>query len=138
VGDRPVRRADLTGSPRWRTPLRVLAAAALLLAGGIVAVAVVLLHGQWWGLALGLAATAATLVAVPGAWWGRLPFALGWSGAVLWSSRSRPEGDFLVANDVRGYALLVIAVVVVFVGVVSVRRRPAGRFEDSGSVGSTS
>ena len=49
---------------RWL--LRLLVAATTLLLGVAVSLCTVALHGYWWGLALALLATAATLVALPG------------------------------------------------------------------------
>ena len=44
-----------------------------------------LLHQRGWGLALGLAAAAATTLALPRGWWSRVAFMLGWMGAVVWA-----------------------------------------------------
>lgn len=96
----------------------------LLLLGAAVGVASVLLHARWWGMAAGLGATAAWLVALPGGWWLRPPFALGWVGAVLVLAPERPEGDYLVAGDAAGWVLLGAGVVVLMAGVLGVRRRP--------------
>ncbi len=97
-----------------------------LLAGAAVGLCTVLLHDYTWGLLLGVATTVAALVACPPGWWARLPFALGWV-AVLWlATTERPEGDYLVSSDTRGYALLVVGMVVLAAGFVGlVRRRPA-------------
>lgn len=92
---------------------RRLAAAVLLLAAGVATgVATVLLHARWWGLLLGVLATAATMLALPRGWWSRPPFGLGWAAVVAYAVFPRPEGDFLIANGVSGYLLLVVAVVV--------------------------
>ena len=98
----------------------------LLVAGVLTGWAAVLLHARWWGLALGLAACAATLVALPPRWWGRLAFAVGWVVAVALGAAGRPEGDFLVAADAAGWTLLVSTLVVLVGSLVTIgRRRPA-------------
>lgn len=104
---------------------RLLAAPACLVGGAAAGLCAVLLHGLWWGLLLGVAATGALLVALPAAWWGRLAFALGWV-AVLWrAATERPEGDYLVASDASGYALMVVGLLVLVGGIVALRRPAA-------------
>lgn len=105
--------------------MRPAVAVACLVGGGATAVASVLVHGTWWGLALALAATAATVVALPGGWWRRLSFAVGWSVMVAVLAPERPEGDYLVAANARGYVLLGAAVAVLVSGMVGLRRPPA-------------
>lgn len=112
--------------------LRLAAALASLVAGGAVGCSVVVLHSRWWGLLLGLAATAAMLAAVPGDWWRRFPLALGWVGCVFLLARSRPEGDFLIAGDWFGYAVLTAAVAVLIVGAVSLLPERQRAADDSG------
>jgi len=104
---------------------RAAVAVLALLAGGVVGACVLLLHGYWWGLLLGIATTAAWLVATPGGWWLRFPFAVGWDAAVLALSVERSEGDYLVASDTRGYLLLGTGVAVLIGGIIGVRRHPA-------------
>ncbi len=101
--------------------MRLLAAPACLVLGAGVGLASVALHGYLWGLALGLAATAATLVALPGGWWARLPFALGWAGLLGAATVQRAEGDYVIASDVSGYALLAAGMVVLGSGVLGLR-----------------
>lgn len=103
-------------------PARVAVSFAAALLGAGVAAATVGLHGYGWGLALGLAAHAATLIALPGGWWARLPYALAWSVAVVVLGVERAEGDYLVASDVAGYLLLLAVPVTVVAGVVGLRR----------------
>ncbi|WP_426241564.1 DUF6113 family protein [Nocardioides sp. LHG3406-4] len=101
--------------------------------GAATAYAAVLVHSRWWGLALGLAACACVLVGLPGRWWGRLAFALGWTAVVGAASLQRPEGDYLVASDTPGYALLVATLVVVIGSLVTLGRpgaRPRADPED--------
>jgi hypothetical protein len=99
-------------------------AAASLLGGAVVGMFSVVVHDWTWGLALALAATAATIVALP-AGWARLPFALGWTAAVGLLSVARPEGDFLVAQDTRGVILVVSAPAVIVAGFVGLLNRKA-------------
>lgn len=109
--------------------LRVLAAALLVAVGAATATAVVLVHPLWWGLLLGAAATLATAWALPRSWWARPPWALGWVvvlGVVLQSS---PGSGYLVAQDVAGYLLLglgLVVVVVVVSDVTTLVLRPRG------------
>ncbi|MEQ4522580.1 hypothetical protein, partial [Nocardioides kribbensis] len=109
--------------------LRVLAAALLVAVVAATATAVVLVHPLWWGLLLGAAATLATAWALPRSWWARPPWALGWVvvlGVVLQSS---PGSGYLVAQDVAGYLLLglgLVVVVVVVSDVTTLVLRPRG------------
>lgn len=115
------------------------AIAVLALAGGaVVGVSVVVLHDYWWGLLLGATATAALLVAIPGGWWRRLPFALGWSAAVLVLAVERPEGDYLVDLSLSGYLLLGVGVGVLLGGVVGLRHHAAPEAAINGPDPSTS
>jgi hypothetical protein len=109
---------------------KVVAVPALGLLGAGTAVATIAVHELTWGLPLGAAATAATLVALPPGWWSRLPFALGWTVLVGWSLAPRPEGDYVISSDVRGYALVGLALLVLVVGIATLprpvpRRAPA-------------
>jgi hypothetical protein len=110
--------------------VRALLVVPCLVLGIGVALCTVLLHGYAWGLALGLAATVTTLVALPGGWWARLPFALGWTALLAFVTPARPEGDYLVASDVDGYLLLLAGILVLAAGFVGIRpRRPAADAE---------
>ncbi|WP_435771872.1 hypothetical protein [Nocardioides sp. SYSU DS0651] len=111
--------------------LRAALAVPSVLLGAVVATCTVLLHGYWWGMALGLAATLAALVALPAGWWARLAFAAGWAGLLVVVTPERPEGDFLIAGDTAGY-LLLGAGIVVFAGGFAGLRPPRRTAEDSG------
>lgn len=106
-----------------------LPAAALL--GAALAVATVALHQHGWGLALGLAATAASLVALPPGWWSRLTCALAWVLVLGLVAPERPEGDYLVPSNAAGYLLVASGIGVLAGGFVGLGRRTAAP-EDSG------
>jgi hypothetical protein len=96
--------------------LRVALAVGLLIVGLAVGLASVAVHATWWGLPLALAATALTAYAAPGGWSARLPFVLGWAVVVGALAVPRGEGDFVIAGDVNGYALLGFGLVLVVAG----------------------
>ncbi len=98
---------------------RVVLAASLLLLGLAVGLASVAVHPTWWGLPLALVATTVTAYAAPRGWAGRLPFVLGWASVIAVLTMPRSEGDFLIASDVHGYALIGFAVVLVVGGFVT-------------------
>jgi hypothetical protein len=101
---------------------RGLAAIALLLAGAMVGLAAVWVHGRGWGLALAAAATLAAELTVPrGA--PRVAYAAGWVVSSAYFVLARPEGDFVVGSDPVGYAFLVLGLVVLGVGVVTLAPR---------------
>ncbi|MFW6866636.1 hypothetical protein ACOACQ_04560 [Nocardioides sp. CPCC 206347] len=115
-------------------PWRALLAVPCVLLGVVVAVCAVALHDYAWGLALGLAATAATLVALPAGWWSRLSFALGWVAVLVVVTPERAEGDVVVSGDLDGYLLLGAGIAVFgagFVGLVA----PREAVRDSGQSG---
>ena len=101
------------------------AVAILLLAvvGLVSGVAAVLVHGDWWGLLLGLATTAAVLVLLGGRRWARPAFAVGWVAALVAAMLPRAEGDYLVAGSLEGYLLLVTVPVWVVAALTSVAGR---------------
>jgi hypothetical protein len=117
---------------------RAAVAVLALVGGGVVGTCAVALHNYWWGLLLGVATTAALLVAIPGGWWRRLPFALGWFALALVLSLERPEGDYLVESSVNGYLLLGTGVGVLLGGVVGLRHHQSQKAAINGSDASTS
>ena len=106
--------------------MRVLAALGLLVVGAATAVATVALHDLWWGLALAAVVTVFTALALPPGWWSRLAFVVGWVAVVGWLTFPRAEGDYLVSQDVQGYAVLVLAPVLLVVAIATLPR-PAQR-----------
>lgn len=101
-----------------------------LLLGGVVGLATVALHQTWGLLVLAVAACLAVLVAMPRAWWSRPAFVVGFGLVVLRSVLPRPEGDFLVASDPAGFALLGLTLGLVVAGVATAPRpapRPGSR-----------
>lgn len=104
------------------TLLRLLGAAALLAVGAATGVAAVATHDLWWGLPLATAALLAGLVAVGRGWLTRIPLALGLAAGVGVATPTRPEGDFLIGETLRGYLLLGLACVAVLVAVATLPR----------------
>ncbi len=100
-------------------------AAFLAVAGAVVGVAAVAVHGLTPGLVLGLVATAAAVYALPGGWTWRLPFGAAWCAVVLVMSQPRGSGSYLVASNARGYTLVVGAFVLLLFSVVTAVRRPS-------------
>lgn len=117
--------------PVWA---RALLAVPCVLLGFGVSVCVVAVHDHAWGLALGLAATAATLVALPPGWWSRLAFSLGWVAVLVLVTPERAEGDFVVSGDLDGYLLLGAGIAVFGAGFVGLLG-PRGAVRDSGPSG---
>ena len=102
--------------------------AAALLLGAVVALAAVAVHrdgssGLPWGLALAAAGSVCT------AWWllgaassrTTVSYAVGWLVVFTVAVLGRPEGDYAVAADVRGYGLMVSALLVLAFGVAGLR-----------------
>ncbi len=116
--------------------MRLLVALGLLVVGAGTAVATVAVHQLAWGLPLAVAATLLTVAALPPGWWSRLAFVVGWVAMLGWLSVPRPEGDYLLSTDVRGYLVLGLGLLVLVIGVGTLPR-PQGRQADGGS-GATS
>ncbi len=102
--------------------MRILAALGLLLAGAVTGVATVALHELGWGLLLALAATGAAVAALPSGWWSRLAFVVGWDLVVGWLAFPRPEGDYLISQDLPGYTVLGAALLLIVVGIATLPR----------------
>ena len=114
--------------------LRVALAVGLLVVGLAVGLASVAVHSLWWGLPLAIVTTILTAYAAPSGWAGRLPFVLGWAVVVGVLAVPRGEGDFVIAGDVSGYALLGCGVMVVVAALVTL---PAPRRNASSDAGSS-
>jgi hypothetical protein len=94
-----------------------------LLLGAAVGLGAVVVHrsGFPWGLTLALATT----FAAP--WWllaSRRPrtagsYAVGWLAVLGLALVGRPEGDYVVAGDLAGYALMAAGLVLVPAGIVA-------------------
>lgn len=104
--------------PRRPALLRAGVVLGALLLGLATGLAAVLVHDRALGLLLGMAATGATLAAVPGGA-RRLGFVAGWVAVLGYAVVPRPEGDYLVAADLEGYLLLAVAPVLVVVALVT-------------------
>jgi hypothetical protein len=94
-------------------------------AGAVSGVAAVAVHRELWGWPLGVAAAVTSATALPGSWWGRVAFCWSWAAVVLGLSVSKAEGDYVIAGDVPGYALLLVAVLLAVVGAGSLVSRRA-------------
>lgn len=90
--------------------------------GVVLGAAATLTHHIGWFLILGAAASLATSLAAP-AGWGRIGFTVGWLAPVIAFMIPRPEGDYLIAADVRGFALLGLAMVLMTTATVTIPRR---------------
>jgi hypothetical protein len=104
-----------------------------VLLGGACAVGTVALYQVWWGLLLAVLAAVAALLAIPRGWSTRLPFALAFDVVVGLGAVPRGAGDYLVASTASGYAVLVLALVVLLLSIATLPRpgsrqfhRPAG------------
>ena len=102
--------------------MRFLAALGLLLAGALTGIATIALHQLSWGLVLAFAASCLTAAALPPGWWSRLAFVVGWGAMVGWLTIPRPEGDYVVSQDVSGYAVLAIGLVLLAFGIATLPR----------------
>lgn len=109
-----------------RAVRRSCAALALLLGGGAVGLAAVALHGLWWGLLLAALASIAVVGALPPRWWTLPPYAVGWWVPLMIAWQGRREGDYALENSAHGYALILLATVVLVASVfITTLRAPA-------------
>lgn len=99
-----------------------LLAPAALVVGAVTGLATVAVHDVWWGLAWGAAAAVATLLALGRGPWG-LVYVLGFDGLVGFLIPTRPEGDYVIASDAHGYALLGLGVLLLTASIVRLPRR---------------
>ena len=94
---------------------------ALVLAGAVLASAVVLTHGRPLGLALGVVATVAAACALPGGWTSRFAFTAGWALLLAYVLAPRSGGGYLVAASGPGYVVLALGLGLVLFGIITVR-----------------
>lgn len=88
--------------------------------GAISGVAGTLLHQQWWGLLLALAAGLVSLSWLPPGGV-RLAFAVGWCLTVLRGVLERPGGGFLIGSEASGWTFLAGSFVLLVAALVTVR-----------------
>ncbi|MEI7057640.1 hypothetical protein WBG06_17585 [Nocardioides sp. CCNWLW239] len=100
-------------------------AAAGLLLGLVVGVAAVAVHPWWWGLLLAVAASSATLLALPRGV-ARVTYAVAWAIVVALAATPRPTGGYAIAGDVAGYVMIAWAVLMVVVATATVSRAASG------------
>lgn len=93
------------------------------LLGVVVLVAATAVHRTTLGLALGIATSLAVLVATRPGVPTRIAYGAGWLLAAAVLMRERPEGDTWFAGDLRSYALLGVAFVIVAVGLATLPPR---------------
>jgi hypothetical protein len=107
--------------------MRVLLHGAAILVGAAVAVAAVIVHrsvvlGLPLGLVIALVTSFVTVWAMRGMGLAT-SYALGWLVAFGVAMFGRPEGDFVVATDLRGYTMIAAGFAMVAIGVISLSRR---------------
>ena len=101
--------------------LRVATSVLAVLVGAVTALAAVALHERAWALVLAVVATAAALAAAPPGW-ARSGYAAGWVLLVGYLTFPRPEGDYVLTQDLRGYAVLLTALVAFVVALATLPR----------------
>lgn len=103
------------------TALLVARTVAIVVLGAAVGLASVLTHGRPLGLALGLVATSLGAYALPGGWSLRFAFTTSWIAMLGVTLLPRSGGGYLIASDLEGYTLLGFGLVLMIVGIVTVR-----------------
>ena len=106
-----------------RAVLRVLGPVLAFVVGVLTSLSVLALYQSWWWLGVALVGTIAVLVAPPDGGWLRIPFALGWVCVVVFGVLGKPEGDFVLASNARGYAVLVGGLAVLIGAALTSRTR---------------
>lgn len=97
-----------------------------LMAGLATGVLTVAVHDIGWAMLLAVATALLMLFAAPPGWGTRLPFGIGFVLAVGVLAVPRPEGDYLLSNDVAGYLLIGVAVLVLTLSIATLPRRTGG------------
>lgn len=102
----------------------LVAHAVTLAVGAAVGLASVAVHRSTLGLALAIVTTLAVLLCLR-QWRLRLvvTFAVGWLVPVTIAVLGKPEGDYAVASDLFGYALMGLGLAVLAAGAASVSAR---------------
>lgn len=116
---------------------RAAGAAGLLVVGVLTGLAAAVSHELWWSLPLTTAGLGAAYLAVGPGFTTRLPLALGFTAAVGWALRARPEGDYLVSSSTRGLLLLGVVLLAVLVAVATLPRPGRPRAPGPGPLGPT-
>lgn len=99
-----------------------MAALTFAVVGAATGLAALVAHQRGvWSLLLGLSAGVLLVLVLPPRWWARPPVALGWVLVVVRGTLPRPEGDYLVPANTRGYALLVGTFVIALLAVATTR-----------------
>ena len=106
-----------------RVVVTTLVAGAAFLVGALLGGAATLIHQYAWGLALGLAAGMAVLLALPRWWWVRLAMALGWGLSVWLAMRTTSAGDYLVPANLPGYGFLAGSLALLVIALATSRTR---------------
>ncbi|MGD9961034.1 hypothetical protein [Nocardioides sp.] len=94
----------------------------LVAAGAWTAVCVIALNTRWWGLPVAVAATVLAAFALPAGWL-RGGFTLGWVTVLGLALVGRPEGDWAIVSDWRGYTMLATGLFVLTYAVGTIPRR---------------
>lgn len=119
----------LTWPPRG--PVLVALTLLAVVVGAITGIASIALHEKSWPwLALAVAAPAATAVALPQGWL-RSGFCLGWIGIAFLALQTRPEGDYVVLSNARGYTVFGFALVLMVGMVVTLPARRRSKESES-------
>lgn len=88
-------------------------------ASGLASVAV---HDKsWLWFVLALAAPLATTIAVAAGLL-RVAFVAGWFGVLMLAVLGRPEGDYAISSNVRGYSLLGAGLLILALAVATIPR----------------
>lgn len=115
--------------------MRLATALAALVLGIATAAAAVVLHDITWTAVLEWIATLLTLRALPAGLPGRLPYALGWMAVLAVAVTRTPGGGYLIESSTSGYAVLVLGLVVLSVGIATypLKRRSRLAGDDQGT-----
>lgn len=105
------------------------AAALAAVVGAVTSLAALAVHRAgppWFLLAVVGSLGVAWLLRSGDAPWTAAAYCAGWLLVFGIALAGRPEGDYVVAGDLRGYGLIVVAFVLVVLGATSLGRRAVG------------